>query len=391
MPSIVESIVEEQKPESLHLEFKRSTILSDRRTDDICKAVSAMANSDGGTLVFGVAEDKEAKAYNLDGGISDPHRATEWLDNILSDNIAPRIQDLKISSVEIDGATYITLDVPKSFGAPHQSSDKRFYKRSNNRSFPMEAYEIDDVRGRRSSAPAPLVVDFGLDRGVFANVVVFNRSEFVCRDLKVRISSNFKMNAFGKNNFGEISLSRVGVGQRTEYILGTIFEILSETADATFRVEGSYFSEVSDKPIQFSDSIHIGELKGTAIAHDASVEQLKKIGDEIRGARDEIKKAASINEGIAETISGSGIRISPFSLFQFKRPPEDSSFASFKYDGYGLTLQGMAEILEVAPDVVSELYRCFQYYGGRQEVDKALEMLPKEVADRFRQRISFDR
>lgn len=391
MPSLVETIIQEQTSESLHLEFKRSVVLSERRTDDICKAVSAMANSDGGTVVFGIAEDKASKTYRLDGGTTESHRVIEWLDNILSDNIAPRIQELKISGEEANDAVYIVLEIPRSSGAPHQSADKRFYKRSNNRTFPMEAYEIDDVRGRRRTGPSPLVIDFNLDRGVFANIVIFNRAEFVCRDLKVRISSNFKMNAFGKKNVGEISLSRVGIGQHTEYTLGSIFEILQEADDASLQVEGTYFSEANNEQIQLSDSIHIGELKGSAIPHDISAEHLKKIGEEIRGARDEIKKSATISERIADTVSGSGIRISPLSLHQLKRPLESSDFASFKYDGYDLTLQGMAEVLEVAPEVISDFHYCFQYIGGHSDMEEALKKLPPEIAERVRQRISINR
>jgi hypothetical protein len=42
--------------------------------------------------------------------------------------------------------------VPQSFRAPHQASDKRFYKRFNFQSVAMEEYEIRDV-SRRAEAP----------------------------------------------------------------------------------------------------------------------------------------------------------------------------------------------------------------------------------------------
>ena len=106
--------------------------------------------------------------------------------------------------------------------------------------------------------------------------------------------------------------------------------------------------------------------------------------------RDEVRQASSVNKEIAETISGAGIRISPYSLFQLHRAPESAAFEAFKYNAYGLTLEGMAEVLEVTTDVISELHQ-FQYFGGRGNLDEIISKLPVDVANRVRQRISFAR
>ena len=56
-------------------------------------------------------------------------------------------------AVSPDGKVAYVVSIPQSIRAPHQASDKKFYKRFNFESVPMEEYEIRDL-ARRSSAPA---------------------------------------------------------------------------------------------------------------------------------------------------------------------------------------------------------------------------------------------
>jgi hypothetical protein len=90
---------------------------------------------------------------------------------------------------------------------------------------------------------------------------------------------------------------------------------------------------------------------------------------------------------LSATISGSGIRISPYSLNQ-QRASGDGKFADFRYDAYRLTLQGLAEVLETTPDVVRDLHSSCQYAGDDQ-TDKIIEGLPPDVRLRVKERLSF--
>lgn len=141
----LEDYVINKVEESLVLEFKDSRLLSNDRKDDITKAVSAMANSAGGVVIFGIEADKKTgQALAMDGG-SDVE--TEWLDQIIQSNINPRLK-VKITPLRIKNKNYFEVVIPQSYTA-HQAGDHKYYRRTNRRSIPMEDYEVRDTMSRR--------------------------------------------------------------------------------------------------------------------------------------------------------------------------------------------------------------------------------------------------
>jgi len=59
----IQSLITEQRPEDLQLEYKKSDSLAKAKEQktEIAKDVSAMANSAGGVLVYGVDEQKKER------------------------------------------------------------------------------------------------------------------------------------------------------------------------------------------------------------------------------------------------------------------------------------------------------------------------------------------
>src|SRR5205823_5737014 len=142
--------------ESLHLDYKDSRAIDSSKFAEIAKDVSAFANSDGGLIIYGVQE-KDHLPIGKDGGIDHNRYSRERLEQVMSSNISPRIDDVRIAQIPLSAAASIyAIKVPKSFRAPHQASDKKYYKRYNFQSLPMEDYEINDVRSRQRVIP-PLV------------------------------------------------------------------------------------------------------------------------------------------------------------------------------------------------------------------------------------------
>ncbi len=162
-------MVKARTQESIELDFKESGSLqaTDKKKDDISKDVSAFANSAGGTIIYGMIEDKVTHvATGLDTG-SDPADITkEWLEQVINSKIHRRIDGVRIRQIELTtthpGRVAYVVNIPSSTRAPHQASDKRFYKRFNFQSVPMEEYEIRDV-SRRGETP-DLRIDFALPK-----------------------------------------------------------------------------------------------------------------------------------------------------------------------------------------------------------------------------------
>ena len=96
------SLVSNQVHESITLDYKESDSLqrADGRKKEISKDVSAFANSAGGTIVYGMKEDKRYPT-GLDVG-SDPTVITkEWLEQVINGTIRRRIDGVKINQVEL--------------------------------------------------------------------------------------------------------------------------------------------------------------------------------------------------------------------------------------------------------------------------------------------------
>jgi hypothetical protein len=144
-----------QTEESLSLEFKRSQAIgrSDRNKKELSKDISAFANSAGGDIIYGVAETGKppSRFGDIDDGIDPVAISPEWVEQVLTSNIQPKIEGLRVHPVELKtsrpGLYAYVVHAPVSNKA-HQASDKRYYKRSNFASVPMEDYEIQDVRNR---------------------------------------------------------------------------------------------------------------------------------------------------------------------------------------------------------------------------------------------------
>jgi len=148
----VQSYIDDEVEESLNLDYKAAGELENKpvKKKDITKDISAFANSDGGIIIYGISEHPTDR--HLPSRIDPVNRqdfSKEWLEHVIG-NIRPRIDGLLIHPVPIGGSNsdvvYI-VQIPQSHTA-HQATDKRYYKRHNFESVPMDDYEIRDVMNR---------------------------------------------------------------------------------------------------------------------------------------------------------------------------------------------------------------------------------------------------
>ena len=145
----IEKLIINEVEENIHLDYKASGALDkdDKKRTEITKDVSAFANSDGGIIVYGVSEEdhRPQRISPIDGKMY----TKEWLENVIQ-LIQPRIDDLKIYPIRINdlGQSIYVVKIPRSGNAPHMARDKRYYKRFNFKSEPMEDYEVKDLYNR---------------------------------------------------------------------------------------------------------------------------------------------------------------------------------------------------------------------------------------------------
>lgn len=147
--------INDEIEESLNLDYKAAGSLDKRpeKKTEISKDVSAMANSAGGIIIYGLSEYQNKAKSHLAEKLSPIDRtqySKEWLEQIINSNIRPKIDGIIIHSIQLnsgaDDVAYV-VEIPASTTA-HQATDKKYYKRYNFESIAMEDYEIRDVMGR---------------------------------------------------------------------------------------------------------------------------------------------------------------------------------------------------------------------------------------------------
>lgn len=140
--------------ENLNLDYKAAGALNkqNNKTTEISKDVSALANSDGGIIIYGIKEGEVNK--HLPEKIDPINRkqfSKEWLEQIIQDKIRPRMSDFIIHPIDIDEENVVYVVEVQQSNTAHQAFDKRYYKRFNFQSTAMYDYEIRDILNRSKS------------------------------------------------------------------------------------------------------------------------------------------------------------------------------------------------------------------------------------------------
>lgn len=128
----------------------------------------------------------------LDGRI-DPKWNREWLEQVITSNISPRIEGIEIRQFDLpNGNLVVCVHVPKSFRGPHQASDNKYYKRFQSASCAMEHYELDDVRARAQTIPPLVVLDMKPPPETCLQFVLRNVGTLPARNLKFKWSDKME-------------------------------------------------------------------------------------------------------------------------------------------------------------------------------------------------------
>ncbi len=149
----INKIISEQTEECLTMEYKSSGALdkTNKKKEEISKDISAFANSAGGMIIYGISEDKNKRFPERIDPINASEFSKEWLENVITSNIYPKINNLAITSISIpdenDDLVVYVVEIPQSNTA-HQAKDFKYYKRYNFKSQPMLDWEIRDVMNR---------------------------------------------------------------------------------------------------------------------------------------------------------------------------------------------------------------------------------------------------
>lgn len=148
----LQSLIDNEIEESTVLEYK-STIAKQKPNwkEELAKDVSAMANANGGIIIYGISQ-KESNGHSIPDKltpISNVVMSKDSLSQLLSSNIQPVIENIEITFIPYDTQSgFFVIEVPQGITA-HQNRLSHLYHRRRNATIePMEDYEIRDVMNR---------------------------------------------------------------------------------------------------------------------------------------------------------------------------------------------------------------------------------------------------
>lgn len=382
----IEELIKAQVQESLNLDYKRSSSISNKSRAEIAKDVSAFANSDGGLIIYGV-EEKDHFPVKIDEGVEHGKFNREWLENVITSNIAPRIEDVQISQIPVsDGRSVFVVKVPKSFRGPHQErlESKRYYRRFNFKAEAMEDYEIREALNRRRVAPALVDVELKIKRGCVI-FVMSNPADVPAHNMQFQFSEGMSW----RKPSGSPKVLKEGIkffppGRTLSFTYNRYSSLLKEgSSDSTqFEVGVSYLHPKLDQrtnEVFYFDLLDFRE----AVIDKSDIEVMAdELAEGLKNIVREVKKVERRLETISNIASATGLDLS-VSTVENLRHIENRDGDIEKIHPLYCSPQVFIETLNVSRDVAWEF---FKYFDGSSEAENIaqLEGVTEEVLERFR-------
>ncbi|MCX5818779.1 MAG: ATP-binding protein [Deltaproteobacteria bacterium] len=378
-------LIKNEVQENIHLDYKDSRAIDGNKRHEIAKDVSAFANSDGGLLIYGIREENHLPT-SLDEGVDHIKYSREWLEEVITGNIVPLIDDLTIVQIPISPShSSFVVKVPKSHRAPHQEQNsKRYYKRYNFKSQPMEDYEINDVRNRKFTV-APLVnFDILIKHGVMVYFVISNIGKVPAEDVKFVFSFDLPW----RNDGNKPPILTKGI----KYLPpGRIFRIYFHTAQEIFSkdniprefdVSVTYLHpEVNQRLI---DIFHVDF--DDYLNTDASSTELQQHGEKIEGSINklisEVKDLNKHMKYISNVAGPTGLDFSVTTLRDLKSIFTGGDSFS-KIDPISCDYTVFKEVLQIDTDLS---FRLSQHFWQNKSIDgiEKIEGISEEIIAKFR-------
>jgi hypothetical protein len=163
---VIESLISDGVCESRQLDYKRDWVgRTDNDKKEFLADVVAFANTIGGTMLFGVDEERDSdgkqtgaprEAVGVEIAAADEE--IRRIADIIRTGIAPRLPDVAISLVDgFPCGPVVAIHVPRSHRSPHMVSFKsspKFFARVDRSRYALDVDELRDAFLRAEAMPA---------------------------------------------------------------------------------------------------------------------------------------------------------------------------------------------------------------------------------------------
>ena len=133
------------------LDYKQEIPRPERLLSDVC----AFANTDGGDLVIGIAEEGGAPTGIIPLNVENADKEKLKIEQIISNGLEPKLYGCRLKEVVVDNVTQVLiLRVPSSWSRPHRVKDsRRFMVRHESGNDDMDITELRGAFQLSASVP----------------------------------------------------------------------------------------------------------------------------------------------------------------------------------------------------------------------------------------------
>jgi hypothetical protein len=323
-----------------------------------------------GTFIIGI-ETRNLVPVRIDDGTPGPSKR-DWIYQIINGGTFPAVEAVEVREFQMPTGTIYVIEVPPSPQAPHQSNDRKYYKRRGSHSEVMEHYEIEDVRSRPKQALMPLRAELHT-QGILAYLRLTNgHQNDPITDLRCQIEANFPFKRDRLSMLSDRGLRALLPRSELHFSLGSMIEILQKP-EPVIVLRFSY--TFHEKTMAQSVTFHFADLNRTAIMQSPIERALERLGEKIDKATGQLERLHRSAETLTGMVDGTGLRISQRTLRALKDLPQLFDPREFDPDGYII-------MADLSDDEARTLHGIFRYFDAGQAREQYEQIAP-EARQRF--------
>ncbi len=149
-------LVQNRVQETKSLDYKKELKISqDKDKKEFLFDISAMYNTEGGCLIFGIGESKDDKGQNTGTPetiygiqIDNSDKLTQQIEDIVRGNTEPSISNLILNIINVEGNNVLVIGIFKGFGLPSMvtfNETNKFFRRRNSGKYAVDVYELNQM------------------------------------------------------------------------------------------------------------------------------------------------------------------------------------------------------------------------------------------------------
>lgn len=186
----LQELISNKISESTTLEYKSLDALENNFK--IAKQISAMANAEGGIIIYGIKEDENRNPKEIEW--TSNKELKDKIDQVLSTKINRKVEGIEIEEISSDENNekfVIVVKVPRSDLSPHQLSEsaevKKYYRRSNSRIREMEQGEIEDSFFKRKRPKLELELKRCPTKAPSYDIIIHNKGKVLAEKIFIKL------------------------------------------------------------------------------------------------------------------------------------------------------------------------------------------------------------